>query len=261
MNVRSVVSSTRAPGTALTASVRRGQSAASAVSTVMSRIVWGPSTCDEVDRADRAPGVADRDWPPCPSMPGRWSISTRSVRLYWALGVVDAICWDLTTRQARGPLSRRPRQAAGPQDPTPRATARGKPPALSIPTPRVAARGKPPALGADPRPQDSLGLMADELFLIDGNSLAYRAFFALPESIATSTGVPTNAIFGFASMLVKILTDYGPKATVVVWDAGLLGPQGGLLRVQGPALAAVPTCSRSSGPRSSRWSRRSATAT
>jgi DNA polymerase-1 len=65
--------------------------------------------------------------------------------------------------------------------------------------------------------------MTDELFLIDGNSLAYRAFFALPESIATSTGVPTNAIFGFASMLVKILTDYGPKATVVVWDAGYTG--------------------------------------
>src|SRR5947209_9200798 len=65
--------------------------------------------------------------------------------------------------------------------------------------------------------------MADELFLIDGNSLAYRAFFALPESIATSTGMPTNAIFGFASMLVKILTDYGPKATVVVWDAGDTG--------------------------------------
>jgi DNA polymerase-1 len=63
----------------------------------------------------------------------------------------------------------------------------------------------------------------DELFLIDGNSLAYRAFFALPESIATSTGVPTNAIFGFASMLVKILTDYGPKATVVVWDRGHTG--------------------------------------
>src|SRR3984957_13935174 len=69
----------------------------------------------------------------------------------------------------------------------------------------------------------NLHYMAHELFLIDGNSLAYRAFFALPESIATSTGVPTNAIFGFASMLVKILTDYGPKATVVVWDAGSSG--------------------------------------
>jgi len=63
----------------------------------------------------------------------------------------------------------------------------------------------------------------DELFLIDGNSLAYRAFFALPESIATSKGQPTNAIFGFASMLVKILTEFGPKATIVVWDAGTSG--------------------------------------
>ena len=60
----------------------------------------------------------------------------------------------------------------------------------------------------------------DELYLIDGNSLAYRAFFALPESIATSTGVPTNAIFGFASMLVKLLTEHGQKPTIVVWDAG-----------------------------------------
>ena len=62
-----------------------------------------------------------------------------------------------------------------------------------------------------------------ELFLIDGNSLVYRAFFALPETIATSKGVPTNAIFGFASMLVKILTEYGPKTTLVVWDAGMSG--------------------------------------
>src|SRR3954453_13055210 len=62
-----------------------------------------------------------------------------------------------------------------------------------------------------------------ELFLIDGNSLAYRAFFALPESIATSDGRPTNAILGFASMLVKILTDYGAVPIVVVWDAGRPG--------------------------------------
>ncbi len=92
--------------------------------------------------------------------------------------------------------------------------------------------------------------MDGELFLIDGNSLAYRAFFALPESIATSTGVPTNAIFGFASMLVKILTDYGPKATVVVWDRGDTGrrelyaeykaqrtSRPDLLKEQWPALA------------------------
>jgi DNA polymerase I len=62
-----------------------------------------------------------------------------------------------------------------------------------------------------------------ELFLIDGNSLAYRAFFALPESIATSDGRPTNAIFGFASMLVKIITEHHPAAVVVAWDAGMSG--------------------------------------
>jgi DNA polymerase-1 len=62
-----------------------------------------------------------------------------------------------------------------------------------------------------------------ELFLIDGNSLVYRAFFALPESIATSTGEPTNAIFGFASMLVKIVSEHGVKPTIVVWDAGTSG--------------------------------------
>src|SRR5271170_5321626 len=61
------------------------------------------------------------------------------------------------------------------------------------------------------------------LFLIDGPSLVYRAFFALPESIATSTGVPTNAIFGFASMLVKIVTEYGVCPTLVAWDAGSSG--------------------------------------
>jgi DNA polymerase-1 len=61
------------------------------------------------------------------------------------------------------------------------------------------------------------------VFLIDGPSLVYRAFFALPESIATSRGVPTNAIFGFASMLVKIMTEYGVLPTVVAWDAGSSG--------------------------------------
>ena len=72
--------------------------------------------------------------------------------------------------------------------------------------------------------QTADGNMAERrLFLIDGPSLVYRAFFALPESIATSTGVPTNAIFGFASMLVKIVTEYGVCPTVVAWDAGTSG--------------------------------------
>jgi DNA polymerase-1 len=62
-----------------------------------------------------------------------------------------------------------------------------------------------------------------ELFLIDGNSLAYRAFFALPESIATHDGRPTNAIYGLASMFAKMLADHRPAAVVVAWDAGWSG--------------------------------------
>ncbi len=62
-----------------------------------------------------------------------------------------------------------------------------------------------------------------ELFLIDGNSLAYRAFFALPESIATADGRPTNAIYGFASMMAKILIEHRPQAVIVAWDAGMSG--------------------------------------
>src|SRR6478735_7890967 len=62
-----------------------------------------------------------------------------------------------------------------------------------------------------------------ELFLLDGNSLAYRAFFALPESIATADGRPTNAIYGLASMLVKIIDEHHPGGVVVAWDAGMSG--------------------------------------
>jgi DNA polymerase I len=89
-----------------------------------------------------------------------------------------------------------------------------------------------------------------ELFLIDGNSLAYRAFFALPEDMSTSDGRPTNAIYGFASMLAKILTEHRPGAVVVAWDAGWSGrettyepykaqrkPRPDLLREQWPHLA------------------------
>src|SRR4030088_2560244 len=61
------------------------------------------------------------------------------------------------------------------------------------------------------------------LFLFDGASLVYRPFSRLPESIPTSPGAPTNAIFGFASMLVKIVTEYGVCPTVVAWDAGTSG--------------------------------------
>jgi DNA polymerase-1 len=58
-----------------------------------------------------------------------------------------------------------------------------------------------------------------ELFLVDGNNLAYRAFFALPEELATSDGFPTNALLGFANMLFKLLSDYRPRGVAVAWDS------------------------------------------
>jgi DNA polymerase I len=57
-----------------------------------------------------------------------------------------------------------------------------------------------------------------DLFLVDGNNLAYRAYFALPEELATSEGMPTNALLGFTNMLFKLLTDYKPKGVAVAWD-------------------------------------------
>ena len=57
-----------------------------------------------------------------------------------------------------------------------------------------------------------------ELFLVDGNNLAYRAFFALPEELATSEGFSTNALLGFTNMLFKLLSDYRPKGVAVAWD-------------------------------------------
>ena len=76
---------------------------------------------------------------------------------------------------------------------------------------------------ATPKKLGPSGPEGPELFLLDGNSLAYRAFFALPESIATSDGRPTNAIFGFASMLVKVITEHRPGGLISAWDAGMSG--------------------------------------
>ncbi len=59
----------------------------------------------------------------------------------------------------------------------------------------------------------------DRLFLLDGSSLAFRAFFALPESISTQAGQPTNALFGLSQMLLKIVSEYRPSCIVCAWDA------------------------------------------
>src|SRR5213593_2972818 len=57
-----------------------------------------------------------------------------------------------------------------------------------------------------------------ELFLVDGNNLAYRAYFALPEELQTTEGQPTNALLGFTNMLFKLLADYKPRGVAVAWD-------------------------------------------
>src|SRR5215216_4900055 len=56
------------------------------------------------------------------------------------------------------------------------------------------------------------------LLLLDGNSLTYRAFFALPTDMATASGQVTNAVFGFTSMLINLLRDHQPTALAVAWD-------------------------------------------
>ena len=68
---------------------------------------------------------------------------------------------------------------------------------------------------ASPAPSSSGG----ELMLVDGNSLAYRAFFALPDTISTADGFPTNALYGLAAMMMKVVTEERPSRVVVCWDA------------------------------------------
>ena len=58
------------------------------------------------------------------------------------------------------------------------------------------------------------------LFLLDGHSLSYRAFFALPDTLATTTGQVTNAVYGFTSMLIKLLTEERPDRIAVAFDLG-----------------------------------------
>jgi len=63
--------------------------------------------------------------------------------------------------------------------------------------------------------------VTDRLLLLDGHSLAYRAFFALPvENFATTTGQPTNAVYGFTAMLINVLRDERPTHVAVAFDRG-----------------------------------------
>ncbi|NNC40678.1 MAG: DNA polymerase I [Acidimicrobiia bacterium] len=58
------------------------------------------------------------------------------------------------------------------------------------------------------------------LALLDGHSLAYRAFYALPDDLATRSGQVTNSVYGFARMLIRLLKDHPIDGLAVAWDMG-----------------------------------------
>ena len=60
--------------------------------------------------------------------------------------------------------------------------------------------------------------MTSKLLLLDGNSLTYRAFFALPQDMATVSGQLTNAVFGFTSMFIYVMKDQRPDQVLVAFD-------------------------------------------
>ncbi len=57
-----------------------------------------------------------------------------------------------------------------------------------------------------------------QLMVLDGNSLAYRAFFALPTDMMTASGQVTNSVYGFCSMLLTLMKDHKPDGVIVVFD-------------------------------------------
>src|SRR5690625_1145204 len=61
--------------------------------------------------------------------------------------------------------------------------------------------------------------MSEKLVLIDGNSIIYRAFYALP-LLNNDKGVYTNAVYGFTTMLLRILEEEQPTHMLVAYDAG-----------------------------------------
>lgn len=83
----------------------------------------------------------------------------------------------------------------------------------------TAKKTAPKSAGKGADASGAQGGESPRLMLMDGHSLAYRAFFALPaENFSTSTGQPTNAIYGFASMLANTLRDEAPTHFAVAFD-------------------------------------------
>ena len=84
----------------------------------------------------------------------------------------------------------------------------------------VGCRYRCPGYDGSVTTSEAIAGEARRLFLLDGHSLAYRAFFALPMSLATTTGQVTNAVYGFTSMVIKLLTEERPDLIAVAFDMG-----------------------------------------
>ena len=165
----------------------------SVAETVMSRIVCSRGHAHQVDRADLAVGVGDR----------RRHRGERA----GAGGKLDA------HRQAvGGRWSGRHETAKGIRQ-DPRCGGAKQRSGSRLGRMVTAKQTKPSELDLSDEPAHSC-----DVFLVDGNGLAYRGFYALPEELQTVDGQPTNALLGMANMLMRLLVDYRPKTVLVAWD-------------------------------------------
>ena len=79
---------------------------------------------------------------------------------------------------------------------------------------------KKPITKSNPKTAAGVKSEGRKVVLLDGHSLAFRAFFALPDTLVTSSGQITNAVYGFTAMLIKLWADERPDAVVVCFDKG-----------------------------------------
>jgi DNA polymerase I len=84
--------------------------------------------------------------------------------------------------------------------------------------------------------------------LLDGHSLAYRAFYALPDDLRTTTGQLTNAVYGFTSMLIKLLAEHRPDGIAVLFDSGRPAERLAILPEYKATRAETPDAFRSQLP-------------
>mgnify|MGYP003346871657 CR=1 FL=1 len=78
--------------------------------------------------------------------------------------------------------------------------------------------GKLGTVALNDEPPRPVARLSPTLLLLDGNSLTYRAFYALPTDMATASGQVTNAVFGFTSMLISMVKDQHPDGLMVAFD-------------------------------------------